>query len=112
MAKANPLEGSLQAAVLRKLKAWRAADPTLVYRKRHGSLMGIVGDRDIYGVWRGLHFKIELKRPGENPTPLQRARLSEWGTAGVTTAVLRSIPELEAFFEVLRGKWRSWPNSD
>jgi hypothetical protein len=91
-----PLERHLQQTVLNHLKKLRQVDPTLVYRKRHGSGMGISGDPDIHGVWKGTAFEIELKRPGEEPTELQRARLEEWGRAGAVTAVIHSANELAA----------------
>jgi hypothetical protein len=98
----KPLERSLQAAVLRKLKAWREQDPGLVFRKRHGSVMGTIGDPDIYGLYHGLHFEIELKTAGHEPTLLQRARLAGWGSAGALTGVVSSIEEFQQFTENLR----------
>jgi hypothetical protein len=91
-----PLERSLQKSVLAHLEQLRRSDPTLVYRKRHGTVMGVRGDPDIYGLWGGLHFEIELKRPGEEPTVLQRARNQEWGLAGAFGFVVHSMPELRA----------------
>lgn len=89
-----PLERSIQASVLNHLKKLRQADPTLAYRKRHGGAMGTAGDPDITGLWDGIHFEIELKAPGENPTLLQLARLAEWRQAGAVTAVVRSLDDL------------------
>jgi hypothetical protein len=89
-----PLEGSLKKSVLAHLGKLRAADPTLAFRKRHGSVMGRAGDPDIHGVWRGVPFEIELKRPGEEPTPLQAERLKEWGQAGAYTGVVHNMDEL------------------
>jgi hypothetical protein len=90
----RPLERSLQKSVLNHLKKLRQQDPTLVYRKRHGTALGKAGDPDIYGVWGGIHFEIELKAPGEEPTPLQRARHQEWGRAGGLVFILHSVVEL------------------
>jgi len=91
----KPLERYLQASILRHLRLLRAHDKGFVYRKRHGSVMGTVGDPDIYGLYHGLHFEIELKIPGEEPTALQRARLFEWGSAGATWDVVRSVENLD-----------------
>lgn len=91
-----PLESSLLSAVQKRFKALAVLDPTLVWRKRHGSSMGVTGDADLYGVWRGVHFEIELKRPGENPTILQNFRLNQWQKAGCQTFVVHSLEELAA----------------
>jgi hypothetical protein len=99
-----PLERSLQKSVLDHLKRLSETDPTLVYRKRHGTVMGVRGDPDIYGLWSGIHFEIELKRPGEEPTVLQRARHQEWGVAGAFGFVVHSMPELRAALEELATK--------
>jgi Holliday junction resolvase len=51
---------------------------------------GKSGVPDIIGCWIGLLFAIEVKRPGKEPTPVQRKRMAEiteaggmtfWGTA-------------------------------
>lgn len=89
-----PLERNLQAALLQYLKKLRQGDPTLVYRKKHGTAGGIAGDPDLYGCWRGVPFAIELKRPGEDPTELQRYHLNEWQAAGAVTGVARSRADL------------------
>jgi hypothetical protein len=96
-----PLERSIQKSVLAHLKKLSESDPSLVFRKRHGGAMGVSGDPDIYGLWRGRHFELELKRPGEQPTKLQELRLAEWGRAGALTGVIRSTKELVELLE----KW-------
>lgn len=92
----RPLERSIQATVLGRLKQLRQEDPSLCYRKRHGSAFAVAGDPDITGVWRGTPFEIELKQPGEDPTPLQRLRLQEWAAAGALTFVVHDPAELAA----------------
>jgi hypothetical protein len=66
----------------------------ILYRKRWGSLMGVAGDPDLYLLLHGLHIEIELKREGQNPTPLQQLRLNQWAAAGALTAVVHSPSEL------------------
>jgi hypothetical protein len=97
-----PLERALQKRVLKHLEKLRQSDPTLVYRKRHGTVMGVTGDPDIYGLWAGIHFEIELKREGEEPTMRQRLRHQEWALAGARGAVVHNSTELTAFLSQIR----------
>ena len=97
-----PLERTLQKSVLKRLEKLRQSDPTLVYRKRHGTVMGVTGDPDIYGLWAGVHFEIELKRPGQEPTLLQRTRCQEWELGGARGAVVHDMAELTAFLSQIR----------
>jgi len=83
------LERHLQRSVERILKA-----TGICYRKRHGSGMGVAGDPDIYFLYKSIHVEIELKRPGEEPTPLQQLRLKEWGQAGAWVRVVHSTGDL------------------
>lgn len=102
MSSRTPRESQLLTTVIKRLKALALADPTLVWRKRHGSSFGTTGDPDLYGVWKGTPFAIELKRPGESPTPLQQFRLNEWSRAGAKTFVIHSLDELHRAIATLR----------
>jgi hypothetical protein len=108
MPKSKPLERNLQATVFRKLKALRAEDDRLAYRKRHGSIMGLTGDPDVYGLWAGIAWELELKAPGEIPTALQRERLDEWHKAGAVTAVIDHAKAFDGFIALLQDfVWRA-----
>lgn len=96
-----PLEANLKASVAKRLDALHKRDPTFVWRKRHGSVMTKSGDPDIHGVWNGVPFEIELKRPGESPTLLQQFRLNEWAKAGCRTFVVHTLDELHQALEKL-----------
>jgi hypothetical protein len=98
------LERSLQKSVMGRLKqlALQEGAGGLVFRKRHGTVTGVAGDPDIYGLFKGIHFEIELKRAGENPTKLQDHRMGEWGRAGAVTAVVRSLDDLDRFLAQIR----------
>ncbi len=69
------------------------AIPGAVVRKRHGTAFGMAGDPDLYGCINGRHFEIEVKRPGERPTPLQEARITAWDAAGAMCGVAHSADE-------------------
>ncbi|MBI1955898.1 MAG: hypothetical protein HYS38_05845 [Acidobacteria bacterium] len=67
--------------------------PGCVVRKRHGTAWGVSGDPDLYGSINGHHFEIEVKRRGQEPTPLQHARLAEWRRGGALVGVAHSVEE-------------------
>ena len=98
----KPLERHLQATVNRKFRKLRAADPRFLFRKRHGSVMGFTGDPDLYGLWAGMHWELELKTPGEKLSRLQEARGREWLQAGAIMGVARTVGEVDEFIEDLR----------
>jgi len=89
----TPRESTIVRAILKAL----GQVPGLVARKRWGTALGKAGDPDLYGSFNGKHFELEVKRPGEEPTPLQWARLAEWQEAGATIGVVHNRAEaLEA----------------
>ena len=96
------LESQLLASVERRLKQLARLDPTLVWRKRHGSAFATAGDPDLYGLWRGHHWEMELKRPGQDATPLQCIRLKDWERAGATCSVVHSLAEFDSAIAHLR----------
>jgi len=65
---------------------------------------GIVGTPDITGCIDGKSIFIEVKRPGENPTPKQRHELDLWLATGALTGVARSARDA---VEIINGE-RSW----
>ena len=95
------LERSLQQTTIRKFQDLRARDKTFVFRKRHGSPMGVAGDPDFYGVWNGLHWELELKQPGMSLTFLQRARGKEWFVGGAVMGLARSADDVNDFLKDL-----------
>ena len=90
-----PREGSIVRAILRAA----AAIPELEIRKRHGSGYGTAGDPDLYGSYKGRHFELEVKQPGESPTRLQQQRLLDWGRSGAITGVVRSVDDFKKALE-------------
>ena len=92
----SPLESTITRDIVRALRSV----PGLVVRKRHGSALGYAGEPDLYGCFRGLHFEIEVKRPGRKLTPLQQQRLKEWALAGATVGVAHSVQEAIALLGI------------
>ena len=68
-------------------------------RKVHGSLHSQAGEPDIDACVRGRAVKIEVKLPGERPTPVQYAALRRWQRAGALAGWCDSKHGLE---ELLR----------
>jgi len=91
-----PREKSLQNSCLHILKS-----RGLTGRKRHGDAYGVAGDPDLYFLIGGRHVEVELKRPGEEPTPLQKLRLAEWVQAGAITRVIHSTTEFRCLLDEL-----------
>jgi hypothetical protein len=77
------------------------AFPGAMVRKRHGTVMGVAGDPDLYGCLPGgLHFEIEVKQKDNQATILQLYRLMAWRRAGAIVGVAHSKEEA---LEILRG---------
>ena len=86
----------LEKAVVSRIIAALRKVPGLTVRKRHGTVMGVAGDPDLYGSYHGKHFEIEVKRPNDPTsqlTKLQRERLQEWKLAGAITGVARNVDD-------------------
>src|ERR1035441_10960702 len=86
----------LEKAVVARIMVALKKFPHVVVRKRHGTVMGVAGDPDLYGTINGRHFEIEVKRPNDPSsqlTELQTQRLMEWKAAGAITGVARSVED-------------------
>lgn len=63
--------------------------------KLHGSPMQSRGEPDLIGGFirdgQVIHFAVELKMPGEQPTPIQKFRLAQWDFVGFRTGVVYSL---------------------
>lgn len=94
---------ALEKAVVSRIMSALKKLPGVVVRKRHGTVMGVAGDPDLYGAINGRHFEIEVKRPN-NPNSqlsrLQTERLLEWGCAGALNGVARNVEEARAILGV------------
>lgn len=63
---------------------------------RHWINLGSTGWPDILACWRGRFLGVEVKRPGEEPSPEQRRVHAELSAAGALILVVHSVEELEA----------------
>ena len=83
-----------ERAIVKAILAYLNSLPGCLARKRWGGGMGVAGDPDIDACLRGRSLQLEVKRPGEAPTPLQLKRLAEWRRAGAVAGVVHSVSEL------------------
>lgn len=90
-----PREKSIDNAIL----AWLNSLDGCLARKMHGGEFSVKGDPDIFGCYRGRMFQIENKRPGEEPEPIQLARLRQWARAGAKVGVAHSLAEAKELLE-------------
>lgn len=84
-----------ERAIVRAILAYLNSLPGCVARKRWGGGMGVAGDPDIDACIQGRSLQLEVKRPGEDATPLQLKRLNEWRSAGALTSVVHSVEEVK-----------------
>lgn len=85
------IERSLQSSILNylaKMNQCRAYN-------LHGSAWSGSGRPDIIGVYRGVPFLIELKRPGEIPTQIQEYELNKWRAAGAIAWYATSLNQVK-----------------
>ena len=96
----SPLESTVTTAILKALNAM----PDTYAVKLHGSMYGRAGTPDILCVraqsyqWQcGQAYFLEVKRPGQKPTPAQLAEMARWTGVGAICCVVRTVQEaLEA----------------
>ena len=88
-----------ERAIVKAVLAYLNSLPGCLARKRWGGGMGVAGDPDIDACIRGRSLQLEVKRPGEKPTPLQLKRLEEWRQAGAVVAVVHCASEAREVVE-------------
>jgi hypothetical protein len=96
----------LEKAIVARIVAALKKVPGVVVRKRHGTVMGMAGDPDLYGSINGRHFEIEVKRPFDPKsqlTKLQSERQYEWRVQGAAiVGVARNVDEAFAILGIGR----------
>ena len=85
----SPREAVITTAILRALRAV----PGTYAIKLHGSLYSTAGTPDLLVVHNGRAFLLEVKRPGQKPTPVQLSEMARWTGAGATSAVVYGVPD-------------------
>lgn len=85
-----------ERAIVKAILAYLNGLPCCLARKRWGGGMGVAGDPDIDACIRGRSVQLEVKCPGEKPTPLQLKRIEEWRQAGAVVAVVSSVADVKS----------------
>ena len=67
--------------------------------KMHGGPFSVRGLPDVLAIKRGRAYWMEAKRPGEEPTRVQVARMRELAAAGCSVAVVTSAADARVFLE-------------
>ncbi len=88
-----------ESAIVKAILKYLNSLPSCLARKRWGGGMGVAGEPDIDACLCGRSLQLEVKRPGEQPTPLQRKRLGEWRQAGAIVGVVTSVADVRALLE-------------
>lgn len=86
-------EAKVVAAILKEIRdlgGWAI--------KTHGSMFGAGGEPDVSACIRGRMVQIEVKQPGEHPTPRQYEALRRWEAAGALAGWADSV---EMFWDLL-----------
>lgn len=68
--------------------------PRAMARKVHGSVYGSAGEPDVDACIDGRSVRVEVKRRGKVPEPVQYARLRKWEKAGALTGWVHSLEML------------------
>jgi len=77
-------------------------------QKFHGSQYSSGGEPDIDACVDGRSVKVEVKRPGNRPTPRQYHAMRRWEAAGALTGWVTSVADLQELLTHLYE--REWKN--
>jgi len=89
------LERNIQSTVEGYLKTV----PRLWFIKVHGTAFSRSGVPDFVGVYRGIPFFVELKKPGGEPEPRQKLEMRRLLFCGARGIVATSAAEVRHFIE-------------
>lgn len=99
-----------ETAITKKIIEYLNSLPKCKAIKRHLGGYGSNGEPDICGCLDSIHLEIEVKRPGNKPTPLQQERIKEWLEAGAISGVVYSVDDTKKLIEDYYAKRTYQPN--
>lgn len=88
--KPSAKEKTITNNILKYLRSLNQCHAVKVHQSQYGT-----GQADISGVIEGRAFQIEVKRPGQKPTPLQLKCLREWAVGGAIVGICRSVDDVK-----------------
>lgn len=88
-------EARVKTALLRWIAIQRKNGVPIHAFKVAGGFRQQAGQPDLIICYDGNFCAVEVKRPGEDATPLQQHRLKEWQAAGAIVGVVNSVEELK-----------------
>lgn len=99
----TPDSASRRGAPLEKVIVARVMDEArrlgFFAYKMHGGPFSVRGLPDVLAIKQGRAYWMEAKRPGEEPTRVQVARMRELAAAGCSVAVVTSAADARVFLE-------------
>lgn len=97
-----------ESTIVDELLGWLLVQHKVYARKVHQTAVTGSGEPDLDICWHGRAVKIEVKRPGQKPTPAQRRRMMVWRDAGALVDWVTSLDELKAVLShVEDGGWEA-----
>lgn len=89
--------------------AWLKNQPNTYAYKLFSGAFGESGHPDIDGCINGRSIKIEMKRPGKEPTVVQMARLRQWRQAHAIVGWATSVQQVRDLvtYSVAHPDWRN-----
>lgn len=67
-----------------------------------------IGQPDILACYHGRFLALEVKRPGEQPTEIQKATLKKWADAGAVAGVVRSVEDAKEALRLNGCELKGW----
>ena len=95
----RPLESKIQKDIIKYLKTV----PNLKYIKKDAGAYSTSGISDLLICYRGQFIAIEVKRPGEHPTPLQLKFLNDILMAGGGNYVAYDVEMVKRIVNTVAG---------
>ena len=93
-------EGRIQASIEKYLKSLIDKGYPLWFEKRQaGGFSYKKGIADLYGVFNGLHFEVEIKRPGGQRSAMQEKWEERCLRTNTKYACCDSLQKFKTFFE-------------
>lgn len=81
-----------ESSIVKTIKDHLNKLPGCLIKKHHGSMFG-AAEVDLYGSYKGRAVFLEVKRPGQRPTPRQAKMIRDWEATGAISGCVTSAEE-------------------